>query len=479
MDVKKINDYLWEIPKSTGMNVPGRIYCTEDQLPIVEKDGSLSQVRNVAHLPGIVKYSLAMPDIHYGYGFPIGGVAATDPQEGGVVSPGGVGYDINCGVRMIRTSLTIEDVRSRIVHIVNQLFSSVPVGVGASDAIRKLSRSELEEVLVKGARWSIEQGFGIEEDLIRTEEQGCLDFADPSSVSNRAIQRGLSQVGTLGSGNHFLEVDVVEEVYHDKASGVFGIERGSIVLQVHCGSRGFGHQVCDDYLSVMQKAMQKYNINLPDRQLACAPVNSEEGQRYLKAMACAANYAWANRQCIMHLALKALERVFGLKRDALGAVLIYDVCHNIGKLELHNIDGQAKRLCIHRKGATRAFPPSHPLVPAPYREVGQPVLIPGDMGTCSFLLVGTETAMRETFGTTCHGAGRMLSRHQAIRRGKGRNIARELASSGIIVRSRGKRTLAEEMPEAYKDVEKVVEVMHEAGISLKVAKLVPLGVTKG
>jgi len=479
MNIKKVSDYLWEIPKSEGMRVPARIYTTEDQLAIVEKDGSLGQARNVAHLPGIVKYSLAMPDIHFGYGFPIGGVAATDPAAGGVVSPGGVGYDINCGVRMIRTDLTADDVRPRIRDIVNEVFRNVPSGVGSSGGIRKLSRRELEEVMVRGTRWAVEHGYGTDDDTHRTEELGCMSGADPAAVSSKAVDRGMEQLGTLGSGNHFLEVDVVTQIFSDKAARAFGLELGTVVLQVHCGSRGLGHQICEDYLSVMQRAMQKYGLRLPDRQLACAPVESDEGRKYLAAMACAANFAWANRQCIMHLVLEAIGRVFKLDRKGLGAMLIYDVCHNIAKLELHNVDGQPKRLCVHRKGATRAFPAGHPQVPAVYREIGQPVLIPGDMGSCSYLLVGTEAAMEQTFGTTCHGAGRVLSRAAAIKRGGRRDLVEELAAAGVTVRAKGRETLAEEMPEAYKDVEKVVQVMHEAGISLKVAKLVPIGVTKG
>ncbi len=479
-ELRKIDNYLWEIPVSykQGMRVPGRIYASREMISHIEKEQVLLQVSNVACLPGIVKYSLAMPDAHWGYGFPIGGVAAFDPEEGGVVSPGGVGYDINCGVRLLRSNLRLEDLESRLERLINVLFEHVPCGVGVGGRI-KLSSKEVREVLVKGARWAVEKGMGVREDLEVTEEGGEMKGADPEMISPRAYERGKGQVGTLGSGNHFLEIQVVDEVYDERLASVFDLFPGQITIMIHSGSRGFGHQVCDDNLRVMQKAVEKYRITLPDRQLACAPVESPEGRGYFSAMACAANYAWCNRQIIMHLTRESLEKFFGKSWDELGLSLIYDVAHNIAKMERHRVDGKEKVLCVHRKGATRAFPPGHPDVPPRYREIGQPVIIPGDMGRASYLLIGTKRAFEETWGSTCHGAGRMMSRHQAIREARGRSIQKEMEEIGIVVRARGKTTLAEEMPEAYKDVDKVVEVVQNAGISYKVARLKPLGVIKG
>ncbi len=477
--MKKAGECVWEIPRTGAMRVPGRIYADEMLLGHIVKERAAEQVRNVAHLPGIVRASLAMPDIHWGYGFPIGGVAATDPSEGGVVSPGGVGYDINCGVRLIATSVLLEDVRTRIPDLVRALFHDVPCGIGSHGAIGRLSRRELETVLVEGAGWAVAKGFGNEGDLERTEERGRLSMADPSKVSKRAIERGLDQIGTLGSGNHFMEIDVVDRVYDEKAAEAFGLEEGRLAVLIHSGSRGLGYQICDDYLEVMQDAVRKYDIALPDRQLACAPVDSPEGRDYIAAMACAANYAWANRQVMTGLAKRAIARVLDSTEEALGLRLVYDVCHNIAKLERHDIDGRDKLLCVHRKGATRAFPAGHPDVPGVYRLVGQPVLVPGDMGTHSFVCVGTDAAMRETFGSTCHGAGRVMSRAKAKKAARGRRIDRELSELGIIVMATGKKTLAEEMPEAYKDVARVVDVMDRAGIARRVVRLSPLGVIKG
>jgi len=480
-DVKpqKLNDLVWEVPRFGRMNVPARVYADARLLEHIVTDNALEQAINVTFMPGIVRASYAMPDAHWGYGFPIGGVAAFDQGQGGVISPGGIGFDINCGVRLIRTDLEADRFRPRLKELIDALFQEVPCGVGSEKAIASLSRKDLEEVMREGARWAVRNGFGCEDDLVRTEAGGALDGADPDAVGDRAVKRGQPQMGTLGSGNHFLEIDVVDEVYDERVAQVFGVAKGLLALQIHCGSRGFGHQICSDYLSVMQRASQKYGIELPDRQLACAPLDSHEGRRYFAAMAAAANFAWCNRQVILSLAGRAFERVLGADPASCGWRQVYDVCHNIAKFEEHDVDGERRVLCVHRKGATRAFPPGHPEVPEPYREVGQPVLIPGDMGTASYLLVGTERAMRETWGSTCHGAGRMMSRKAAIRKSKGRNIQREMSERGVLVRARGRSTLGEEMPSAYKDVDAVVSVMHEAGITRKVARLRPLAVIKG
>ena len=478
MRLERISDVVWELPVREGMRVPGRIYADDELVRALEGDQSLEQVANVAHLPGILCCSLAMPDIHFGYGFPIGGVAAFAVEDG-VVSPGGVGYDINCGCRLLATDLRLSDVEGKVQALVDRLFRNVPSGVGSSGAIAKLSRKELEKLLVKGAAWAVEQGYGSSADLDHTEDRGAVSGADPTAVSERAYARGLDQVGTLGSGNHFLEVQVIDEVFDRTAAEAFGLAEGQVTVMVHCGSRGFGYQVCDDYLAVMGAASAKYHIQLPDRQLACAPVKSAEGRRYLSAMACAANYAWANRQMIMHLAEKALLHALRIAPKDLGLRLVYDVAHNIAKLETHDVDGRPVKACVHRKGATRAFGPGRAEVPADYREIGQPVLIPGDMGTASFVCKGSAEALAQTFGSTCHGAGRVLSRSAALKRARGRSIAEELAQQGIVVRSQGQKTLGEEMPEAYKDVERVVGVMDGAGISPKVVRLRPLGVVKG
>ncbi|MCX8032112.1 MAG: RtcB family protein [Thermoleophilia bacterium] len=474
----QVNEWVWELPKTGGMRVPGRIFADHELIEGLRNDESLTQVANVAHLPGILRYSMAMPDIHYGYGFPIGGVAAFSVDDG-VVSPGGVGYDINCGCRLMATDLEAAEVKSKIKALVDQIFRDVPSGVGSSGAIAKLSRKELERVLVKGAAWAVENGYGSASDLERTEDGGALPGADPAAVSDRAYARGQDQVGTLGSGNHFLEIQVVDKIYDREAAAAFGLFEGQLTIMVHCGSRGFGYQVCDDYLEIMAEATRKYKIDLPDRQLACAPVSSPEGRRYLAAMACAANYAWANRQMIMHLTEQAILHALRISPQSLNMRLVYDVAHNIAKLETHEVDGVPVKTCVHRKGATRAFGPGRPEVPPAYRDIGQPVLIPGDMGSVSFVCKGTEEAMRQTFGSTCHGAGRVLSRAQALKQARGRSIDRELEKEGILVRSQGRKTLAEEMPEAYKDVERVVAVMHGAGISPRVARLRPLGVVKG
>lgn len=479
-DLRKIDDYRWEVPKGyiECMRVPGIIYSDERMIEHIQREQVIKQVANVACLPGIMRYSLAMPDAHWGYGFAIGGVAATDPQEGGVISPGGVGYDINCGVRLVKTNLDVQDIRNRIAQLMDALFVNVPCGVGIGGRI-KLSPSQERELLVKGSKWAVEQGYGTEDDLAHTEENGYLKGADPDKVGDRAYERGKGQSGTLGSGNHFLEIQVVDEIYDELKAKVFGLKKGQVVVMIHSGSRGLGHQICDDNLRIMQKAVSKYGITLPDRQLVSAPVESKEGRDYFSAMACAANYAWGNRQILMHLVRETFEKIFSRDWQSLGMKLIYDVAHNIAKFEKHKVDGKERLLCVHRKGATRAFPPNHPHIPEEYRTIGQPVIIPGDMGRVSYLLVGTQRAFDETWGSTCHGAGRMMSRHQAIKSARGRSIYKEMESKGIMVRARGKTTLAEEMSEAYKDVNIVVDIVQNAGISERVARMRPLGVVKG
>jgi tRNA-splicing ligase RtcB len=476
----KIDDYRWKIPENykTGMRVPGLIYASKEMLESLREEQALEQVANVAFLPGIVGYSFAMPDIHWGYGFPIGGVAAMDIKDG-VVSPGGVGYDINCGVRLLRTSLSEAEVRPRINELINELFLNVPSGLGSEGKI-KVSQKEMNRLMVEGARWAVKRGLGSEEDLDVTEEGGCLGGADPGKISDKAAKRGIPQAGTLGSGNHFLEIQVVKEIFDSHIASIMGItEIGQILVLIHTGSRGFGHQVCTDHLRVMEQAVSKYGIKLPDRQLACAPIESAEGKDYLAAMACAANYAWANRQCIAHWVRESFSKVFGKSPEALGMKQIYDVAHNIAKIEEHTIDGRKVRVCVHRKGATRAFPAGHKDTPIRYKEVGQPVLVPGDMGRCSFIAVGTEKAMAESFGSTCHGAGRVLSRGAAKRSVRGRDVVQELESKGITIKTENIPSLAEEASQAYKDVTEIIEVVHQAGISKKVAMAIPMGVIKG
>jgi len=477
--LEQIDEYRWRIPRTykPGMRVDGVIYADARMIENIASDRAPEQVANVAFLPGIVKFSLAMPDIHWGYGFAIGGVAATDVDAGGVISPGGVGFDINCGVRLVRTNLTEKDVQPKLRDIVYALYNDVPAGVGSKGDIR-ISGPDERRLLVEGAKWVVDHGYGRQEDLECTEERGAIKGADPDKVSSRAYERGKNQSGTLGSGNHFLEIQVVDQIYDEETAAVFGVEKGQITLMIHSGSRGLGYQVCDEYSKDMIRCLSKYGISVPDRQLACAPVNSDEGKAYLGAMKCAANYAWANRQCLMHLARHSFEKVFNMGPKDLGMDLVYDVAHNIAKIEKYTIDGKEKTLCVHRKGATRAFPPGHPELPVKYRQTGQPVIIPGDMGRNSYLLAGTKKA-EETFYSTCHGAGRRLSRSAAISACRGRSIARELESKGIIVKSSGRETLAEEAPEAYKDVNEVVGVVNGAGISKKVCRMRPLGVIKG
>ncbi len=480
IQLEKIDDYRWRIPKSykPGMRVPGLIYASEKLLESIYKDKALEQVANVAFLPGIVNYSLAMPDIHWGYGFPIGGVAATDIEEGGVISPGGVGFDVNCGVRLVKTNLGYDDVKDKLEDLVCRLFSDVPAGVGSEGNIRVGAKEE-KQLLLKGARWAVENGFGTEDDLECAEENGAIQGADPDAVSERAFQRGRAQSGTLGSGNHFLEVQVIDQLYNQEACDTLGLNLGQVVVMIHSGSRGFGYQICEDYSRKMVENLSKHKINVPDRQLACAPVNSNEGKAYLGAMRCAANYAWANRQCLMHLTRQAFEKVFGLSWQKLGMFLIYDVAHNIAKIEKHDVGGVKKNLCVHRKGATRAFGPGDPAIPERYRKIGQPVIIPGDMGRNSYLLVGTQKAMEDTFGSTCHGAGRLKSRTASAKSTSADILLKELRSKGIIVKASGRKTVVEEAPEAYKDVNEVVDVVHNAGIGKRVCRMRPMGVIKG
>jgi len=475
--LRRLDEYRWEIPRQGAMRVPGIIYASDRLMKAMGHDESPKQVANVAQLPGIVKASFAMPDMHWGYGFPIGGVAAFD-INGGIISPGGVGYDINCGCRLMMTNLRREEIQPHLARVVNALFQHVPSGVGSKGPL-KLARGEEKKVLVEGARWAVKNGYGSQGDLESMENGGCLPGADPDAVSERALERGKDQVGTLGSGNHFLEVEIVEKVFDEDVASVLGITEGQVAVMVHSGSRGLGHQVCDDYLAKLVKHIDKLGLSLPDRQLACAYIHSPEGQQYLSAMSCAANYAWANRQMLMHWAGEALEKALGLSPRALGMRLVYDVCHNIAKIEEHVVDGRKMTVCVHRKGATRAFPPGHAALPEKYRKTGQPVLIPGDMGTGSYVLVGTEKAMEETFGSTCHGAGRVLSRAAAIKASRGRSIRREMEDRGVLVMAAAKGTLAEEIPEAYKDIDEVVNVVHGAGLSRRVAKLRPVACIKG
>ncbi|RLE51481.1 MAG: RNA-splicing ligase RtcB [Candidatus Methanomethylicota archaeon] len=478
--LKKIGPYTWEIPKGTkpGMRVPGRIYADEYLLEKMQRDLTLRQCMNVAHLPGIYKFAIVLPDGHQGYGFPIGGVAAIDAEEG-VISPGGVGYDINCGVRIIRTDLNKEDVIKVLPELLDTIFRLVPSGVGSTGKIR-LTRAELDEVLAEGVHWAIEQGYGWEEDAEFCEETGRMTTANPEKVSSRAKDRGSRQLGTLGSGNHFLEIQYVDKIYDPETAKKFGItHEGQVTIMIHTGSRGFGHQVCSDYLHVMERAVRKYGIRLPDRELACAPAKSREAEDYFAAMSAACNFAWANRQCITHWTRQAFEKVFKSSAESLGLRLIYDVAHNIAKIEEHRINGERRKVFVHRKGATRAFPRGSLEIPSKYRSVGQPVLIPGSMGTASYILLGQPKAMEISFGSTAHGAGRLLSRADAKRRFGASQIRRELESRGILIRAASMRVITEEAPQAYKDIDRVAEVSHKVGIATLVARMVPLGVTKG
>ncbi len=478
MEVVKVHDYLWEIPRHGAMLVPGRIYASARMMEDLRQDPALTQVANVACLPGILGYSLAMPDIHWGYGFPIGGVAAIDAREG-VVSPGGVGYDINCGVRLARTNLQYREVAARADRLADALFQAIPAGVGSEGGIPGMSIDVLKRVVREGARWTLSEGYATQNDLDHTEEGGCLANSDPDQVSRHAYERGRKQIGTLGSGNHFLELSRVDEIYEPKIAAALGLEMGQVTVLIHSGSRGLGHQTCDDYLRLVGASVSKYGISLPDRQLAAVPIQSPEGKAYLGAMAAAANFAWCNRQVMMHMTREAMMRALGIGPRELGLSLIYDVCHNIAKFEQHMVDGKKRTVCVHRKGATRAFPPGHPALPDSLRALGQPVIVPGDMGRYSFVMIGMEAAMRETFGSSCHGAGRLMSRGQAKREARGRDLYAELASAGVTVRAQSRAGVAEEMPAAYKDVADVTAVMDAAGVTRKVARLRPFAVIKG
>ncbi len=478
MELRQIGEQVWEIPRHGGMRVPGRVYASEKLMRELHDDPALGQVANVAHLPGIVGWALAMPDIHWGYGFPIGGVAAVDAEDG-VISPGGIGYDINCGVRLIRTGLEVDAFGPHAERLADALYQAIPAGVGSEGAIPKLTAAEQKQMLVRGAAWAVARDFGRASDLESTEEDGCLAGADPDAVSETALARGRTQVGTLGSGNHFLEVQRVEEVHDARTAAALGLHRGQVTVMIHSGSRGLGYQVCDDALRTMGRAMARHGITVPDRQLACVPLAAPEGRSYLAAMAAAANFAWTNRQVMTGLAERAFATALGLGPASLRFSLVYDVCHNIAKFEEHVVDGRRRRLCVHRKGATRAFGPGHPALAPHLRPLGQPVIIPGDMGRYSFVLVGTERAMAETFGTTCHGAGRVMSRAQAKKAGRGLDLVAELGRRGVVVRAQSLRGLAEEMPWAYKDVVDVVDVVERAGIARRVAKLRPMIVVKG
>ena len=479
--LKKIDEFRWEIPKSykAGMNVPGIIFASSEMIEQIKKDNAPEQVANVATLPGIVKASMAMPDIHWGYGFSIGGVAAFN-EEDGVISPGGVGYDINCGVRLLKTNLTEKEVREKLKELVDTIFVNVPSGVGERGKLR-LRVQELNEVLDSGVKWAVEHGFGWQEDIERIEEGGSIKYADHQKVSDKAKKRGAPQLGTLGAGNHFLEIQKVEKIYLPEIAKKFGIEEeGQIMVMIHTGSRGLGHQVATDYIRIMENAARKYGIKLVDRQLACAPVKSKESEDYFAAMSAAANFGFTNRQLIMHWVRESFGKVFNMEPEELDMHLVYGVAHNIAKREEHIVDGKRMMLYVHRKGATRAFAAGRPELSVIYRDIGQPVLIPGDMGTGSYVLVGTERAMKETFGSTCHGAGRVMSRHQALRKFRGDEVKKELwASKKIYVRSASNKVAAEEAPGAYKNIDNVVKAVEGAGISKIVAKMVPLGVVKG
>lgn len=478
--LEQIDACCWRIPKSykMGMGVEGRIFADERLIEQIRGDQAPEQVANVAFLPGICTASLAMPDIHWGYGFCIGGVAATDPAEGGVVSPGGVGYDINCGVRLMRTNLMIDDVRPRLGQLMEALFRDIPAGVGKGGPYL-FGPKELRRLMADGVPYLATRGWATPGDIEHTEAGGCLSGAVPDNVSQRALGRGGDQCGTLGSGNHFLEVQVVDEVLDQAAARTMGLAAGGVCVMIHSGSRGLGYQVCDDALLMLRKAPAKYGIELPDRQLACAPVHSSEGQEYLGAMRSAANYAWANRQLLMWQTREIFAEFFGRSWESMQMNLVYDVAHNIAKMEEHEIEGRRRQVCVHRKGATRAFPAGHPELPDCYRPIGQPVIIPGDMGRASWVLAGEPGSMERTFGTTCHGAGRVMSRTAAVQNAKGRRIDRELAEKGVIAKCRSWKGLAEEQPAAYKDVSLVVDVVHRAGLARKVARLRPVGVVKG
>ncbi len=478
--LERIDPNRWRIPMryNPAMRVPGMVYADDELIELIQEDKALQQVVNVAALPGIVGHAFAMPDIHWGYGFPVGGVAATDAKEG-IISPGGTGFDINCGIRLLATDLLRDQIKGSIDRLVDELFNTIPSGVGG-DGMHLLSTKEMHDVMVRGAAWAIEEGYGVAEDLEVTEERGCLSGANPDVVSLHAMQRGIKQLGSLGSGNHFCEVQVVEHIYDEEAACALGIERkGQIVVTVHSGSRGFGHQVASDYIELAEAKQKDFGIDLLDRQLACLPLQSEEGKAYMGAMACAANFAWANRQLLMHGVRRAFASVFGRRARPKDMPLVYDVCHNIAKIEEHRVDGRIQSVCVHRKGATRALPAGHPAVPEKYQKVGQPVLIPGDMGRYSFVLVGAQGSMEQSFGSCCHGAGRRLSRTTAKKSMESKNLLKYLDKQGVTVRVHSKSLLAEEAPQAYKDAQKIVNIVHNAGLAKLVVRLKPMIVIKG
>lgn len=479
--LEQLTEYTWRIPQKyrPGMRVPGLVLADAGLLEKMRTDRTLEQCSNVAHLPGIYKYSITLPDGHEGYGFPIGGVAATD-YENGVVSPGGVGYDINCGVRLLTTNLSESDIKPKLPDLATTIFNNVPSGLGSRRKDFRVSFSELDRVAREGVPWVIERGYGWKEDTEHCEENGCMKNADPNKVSSTAKSRGETQLGTLGSGNHFLEIQKVDKIFNPQIAKVFGVtHEGQVTVMIHCGSRGFGHQICSDYLRVMERAVNKYKIEIPDRELACAPGTSPEAQDYFQAMTCAVNYAFVNRQTIAHWVRQSFEQVLKKPAETFGLKLVYDVAHNIAKIEEHKVSGQTKKVWIHRKGATRAFPPNHEAVPADYRPYGQPVIIPGSMGTSSWLLVGTAKAMELTFGSTAHGAGRMMSRAAAKRQFWGGEIKKALENRGMVIRAASQVVLAEEADPAYKDVDRVAEVSDKVGIATRVVRLVPLAVVKG
>ncbi len=476
VELERVDKNTWEIPKEGGMRVPGKVYASDELIEQIKQDKTLEQIRNVAHLPGIYNYSIAMPDAHQGYGFPIGGVAALDVEEGGI-SPGGVGYDINCGVRLVKTPLKACEVRDKLRELINAIYQKVPSGVGKSSKI-SLTNNELEEVLRKGAKWTVENGYGLEEDLERLEENGCMEEADPSVVSDKAMNRGRNQVGCLGAGNHFLEVEKVGNIDDMEAADTFGLEEDQVCVMIHTGSRGFGHQVCTDYLRETEKKYKNVVRKLPDKELVYAPGGSEMARKYFKAMSCAVNFAFANRQVIMHHVREAFKEVFDLSYDDLE--LVYGVCHNIAKKETHKVNDEEREVFVHRKGATRAFPPGHDKVPKKYKKLGQPVLIPGSMGEGSYLLHGKEKAMEISFGTAPHGSGRIMSRTRAKGEFWGETVAKDLKErQDILVKAASMPVVAEEAPGAYKNLKEVVEVSHDLEIAEKVLKLDPMGVIKG
>ncbi|MBM3137957.1 MAG: RtcB family protein [Chloroflexi bacterium] len=478
-DFNKINDFEWEIPISyrSDMNVPVRVFASEEIIRQSLKDKSILQAVNSASLPGLVSYVCVMPDVHQGYGFPIGGVAATD-YETGVISPGGIGYDINCGVRLLSSNISLKEAESEIETLSNLLYQEIPTGVGRGGTV-SITKNEFARICETGSRWALKHGYASEMDVEMTESGGLLEGADFDCVSERAIERGIKQAGSLGSGNHFLEVDFVEEIFNARSAEAMGLVEGNLALQIHCGSRGFGHQICSDFVKEFQTSIRKYNFSLPDRELVCAPIQSDEGQRYLAAMRCAANFAFCNRQLLTHRARAVFERVFEKVAPDFHLRMVYDLAHNIGKIETHMIHGDLVKVCVHRKGATRAFGPHHEEIPPRYRHIGQPVLIPGSMGTASWVLAGTKLGMEKTFGSCCHGAGRLMSRTQAKKSVRGGVLLGEMRDEGIIVKAGSVSGLAEEAPQAYKDVDLVIESAVGAGLASMVARLKPVVVIKG